>query len=167
VKVAVVSTQGKEGVVAILGRHQFVGEGCAAVQTRRTSTAVALTECVVLRLERAAFLRAMRDEPAFSQSFMTYLLSRSIRAEADLADHLFHSSEKRLARLLLQLADLGTEESGEAVIVGVSQETLAEMIGTTRPRVSFFMTKFRKAGFIDYKDGIEVRSSLASVVLAE
>ena len=164
-KLTVVSKQGKEAVVAILGVDEFFGEGCLAGQTMRIATAAAMTDAVVMRLERAAVVRALHDEPAFSEVFIAYLLARSIRVEADLVDQLFNSSEKRLARLLLLLANFGKETKPEPIIAKISQETLAEMIGTTRSRVSFFMNKFRKLGFIEYNGGIEVHSSLLNVVL--
>ncbi len=165
VKVTVVSKQGKEAVVAILDVDEFVGEGCLAGQTMRIATATAMTDAVVMRLERAAIVRALHDEPAFAELFIAYLLTRTIRVESDLVDQLFNSSEKRLARLLLLLANFGKETKPEPIIAKISQETLAEMIGTTRSRVSFFMNKFRKLGFIEYNGGIEVHSSLLNVVL--
>jgi CRP-like cAMP-binding protein len=165
VKVTVVSKQGKEAVVAILGVDEFVGEGCLAGQTMRIATATAMTDAVVMRLERTAIVRALHDEPAFAELFIAYLLTRTIRVESDLVDQLFNSSEKRLARLLLLLANFGKETKPEPIIAKISQETLAEMIGTTRSRVSFFMNKFRKLGFIEYNGGIEVHSSLLNVVL--
>ena len=165
VKVGVLSRKGKEAVVAILGNEEFCGEGCLAGQRRRMSTAVALTECEVMRLEKEIILRALHDDPAFSETFVAHLLARTIRVEEDLVDQLFNSSEKRLARALLLLANFGKEGKPEPVIAKVSQETLAEMIGTTRPRVSFFMNKFRKLGFISYNGRIEVHSSLLNVVL--
>jgi CRP/FNR family transcriptional regulator, cyclic AMP receptor protein len=165
VKVTVVSEQGKEAVVAILGADEFFGEGCLAGQTRRMSSAAAMTESVIVRLEKAAIVRVIHEEPAFSEMFIAHLLGRNIRIEADLVDQLFNSSEKRLARLLLLLANFGKESKPEPMIAKISQETLAEMIGTTRSRVSFFMNKFRKLGFIQYNGRIEVNSSLLNVVL--
>ena len=165
VKLTVVSKQGKEAVVAILGVDEFFGEGCLAGQTMRIATAAAMTDAVIMRLDRAAIVRALHDEPAFSEVFIAYLLARTIRVEADLVDQLFNSSEKRLARLLLLLANFGKETKPEPIIAKISQETLAEMIGTTRSRVSFFMNKFRKLGFIEYNGGIEVHSSLLNVIL--
>ena len=165
VKVTVVSAQGKEAVVAILGTNEFFGEGCLAGQVQRIATVTAMTESVVVRLEKAAIVRAIHQQPAFAEMFIAHLLSRSIRVEADLVDQLFNSSEKRLARLLLLLANFGKEGKPEPVIAKISQETLAEMIGTTRSRVSFFMNKFRKLGFIHYNGGIEVHSSLLNIVL--
>ena len=165
VKVTVVSEQGKEAVVAMLGTNEFFGEGCLAGQVQRIATVTTMTESVVVRLEKAAIVRVIHQQPAFSEMFIAHLLSRSIRVEADLVDQLFNSSEKRLARLLLLLANFGKEGKPEPVIAKISQETLAEMIGTTRSRVSFFMNKFRKLGFIHYNGGIEIHSSLLNVVL--
>jgi CRP/FNR family transcriptional regulator, cyclic AMP receptor protein len=167
VKVTVISEQGKEAVVAILAAHEFFGEGCLAGQARRMATVAAITGAVIVRLEKAAILQLIQRQPAFSEMFMAHLLGRSIRLEADLVDQLFNSSEKRLARLLLLLANFGKEGDPEPVIAKISQETLAEMIGTTRSRVSFFMNKFRKLGLIDYNGGIEVHRSLLNVVLHE
>ena len=150
VKVTVISEQGKEAVVAILGPDEFCGEGCLTGQPRRMATATAMTECEIMRLEKAAIIRVLHDEPAFSEMFVSHLLARTIRVEADLVDQLFNSSEKRLARALLLLANFGKEGRPEPIIAKVSQETLAEMIGTTRSRVSYFMNKFRQLGFIDY-----------------
>jgi CRP/FNR family cyclic AMP-dependent transcriptional regulator len=165
VKLAVVSEQGKEAVIAMLGANDFFGEGCLAGQTRRIATAAAMTDSVIVRLEKAAIVQVLHQEPAFSGMFIAHLLARAIRVEADLVDQLFNSSEKRLARLLLLLANFGKEEKPEPILANISQETLAEMIGTTRSRVSFFMNKFRNLGLIDYNGCIEVRSSLLNVVL--
>lgn len=165
VKITVISEQGKEAVVAILGPDEFCGEGCLTGQPLRVATAVALTECKVMKLEKAEIVRVLHDEPAFSEMFIAHLLARTIRVEEDLVDQLFNSSEKRLARALLLLANFGKEGSPQPIIAKVSQETLAEMIGTTRSRVSQFMNKFRQLGFIDYNGTIEVHSSLLSVVL--
>jgi CRP/FNR family cyclic AMP-dependent transcriptional regulator len=166
VKVGVVSDQGKEAVVAILGAEEFCGEGCLAGQPRRIATVRATTECTIMRLQKTSIIRALYDEPAFSELFMSHLLARAIRVEEDLVDQLFNSSEKRLARLLLLLANFGKEGRPEPLIAKISQETLAEMIGTTRSRVSFFMNKFRRLGFLDYNgEGLEVRSSLLNVIL--
>jgi CRP/FNR family transcriptional regulator, cyclic AMP receptor protein len=165
VKITVLSEQGKEAVVAVLGPDEFCGEGCLAGQPRRIATASAMTECKVMRLEKATMVRVLHDEPAFSEMFVSHLLARSIRVEEDLVDQLFNSSEKRLARALLLLANFGKEGRPEPIIAKVSQETLAEMIGTTRSRVSFFMNKFRRLGFIDYNGHLEIHSSLLSVVL--
>ena len=167
VKVTVVSKQGKEAVVAILGVGEFVGEGCLSGQSRRLATASAMTECVTMRVAKKEIQRVIRDEPAFSQMFMSHILARNVRVEEDLLDQLFNSTEKRLARLLLLLANFGKEGRPEPLIAKISQETLAEMIGATRSRVSHFMNKFRKSGFIDYNGRVEVHSSLLSVVLAD
>jgi CRP/FNR family cyclic AMP-dependent transcriptional regulator len=167
VKVTVVSEQGKEAVVALLGPDEFCGEGCLTGQPVRLATAVALTECEIMRLEKATVIRVLHEEPAFSEMFVSHLLARTIRVEADLVDQLFNSSEKRLARALLLLANFGKEGRPEPIIAKVSQETLAEMIGTTRSRVSFFMNKFRKLGLIDYNGQIEIHPSLLNVVLHE
>ena len=165
VKVTVTSEQGKEAVVAVLGSDEFFGEGCLTGQLRRVATATAMTECEIMRLEKEAIVRVLHDEPAFSEMFISHLLVRTLRVEADLVDQLFNSSEKRLARALLLLANFGKEGGPETVIAKVSQETLAEMIGTTRSRVSHFMNKFRQLGFIDYNGTIKVHSSLLSIVL--
>ena len=167
VKVTVVSEQGKEAVVAIMGANEFVGEACLAGETRRIATVAAMTDSVVARLEKTAIVRVLHEEPAFSELFIAHLLGRNIRVEADLVDQLFNSSEKRLARLLLLLANFGKEEAPEPIIAKISQETLADMIGTTRSRVSFFMNKFRKLGFISYNGTIEIHSSLLNAVLHE
>src|ERR1700730_10146073 len=165
VKLTVLSEQQKEAVVAIFDSGDFCGEGCLAAQPRRMATAAAMTECVITRVDKAAMIRALHDEPEFSEKFMSHLLARNIRVEADLVDQLFNSSEKRLARLLLILANFGKEGKPEPVIGKINQEMLAEMIGTTRSRVSFFMNKFRKLGLIDYNGHLEVHSSLLDVVL--
>jgi CRP/FNR family transcriptional regulator, cyclic AMP receptor protein len=167
IKVTVVSSQGKEAVVAILGVDEFVGEGCLAGQPKRLSTASAMSECVTMRVGKTEIQRLIRVEPVFSQMFMSHILARNARVEEDLLDQLFNSTEKRLARLLLLLANFGKEGRPEPLIAKISQETLAEMIGTTRSRVSHFMNKFREAGFIDYNGHLEVHSSLLSVVLAD
>src|SRR5271165_6883902 len=167
VKLVVISTQGKEAVVAILGTDDFFGEGCLAGQKQRIATVITMSDCVILRLKKTAIVAVIHDEPAFSEMFISHLLSRTIRVEADLVDQLFNSSEKRLARLLLLLANFGKDEKPEPLIAKISQETLAEMIGTTRSRVSFFMNKFRKLGLIDYNGGIKVHSSLLNLVLRE
>ncbi|MGC2832690.1 MAG: Crp/Fnr family transcriptional regulator [Methylocella sp.] len=165
VKLTVVSEQGKEAVVALLGTNDFFGEGCLAGQARRITTVATMTDSVIARLEKAAIVRVIRQEPAFSGMFIAHLLARAVRVEADLVDQLFNSSEKRLARLLLLLANFGKDEKPEPILAKISQETLADMIGTTRSRVSSFMNKFRKLGFIDYNGDIEVHSSLLNVVL--
>jgi CRP/FNR family transcriptional regulator, cyclic AMP receptor protein len=167
-KLAVVSDRGKEAVVAILGAGEFCGEGCLAGQPRRIATVTAMTECMIMRLRKTSIIRVLHDEPAFSEMFISHLLTRTIRVEADLVDQLFNSSEKRLARLLLLLANLGKEGRPEPITVKISQETLAEMVGTTRSRVSFFMNKFRRLGFVDYNGGgLEVHSSLLNVILRD
>jgi len=165
VKLTVVSRQGKEAVIAILGAGDFFGEGCLAGQQTRMASAAAMSQCSILRLEKAALIRVLRHQPAFSEMFLMHLLSRNIRFEADLVDQLFNSSEKRLARVLLLLANFGKRGEPQTVIPKISQETLAEIIGTTRSRVSFFMNRFRKMGFIDYNGKLEVHSSLLNVVL--
>jgi len=165
VKLSVVSEHGKEAVIAVLGPEEFCGEGCLAGQQLRMATAAAMTECEVMRIEKRAIVRVLHDEPAFSEMFVAHLLARTIRVEEDLVDQLFNSSEKRLARALLLLANFGKEGRPEPVLTKVSQETLAEMIGTTRSRVSHFMNKFRKLGFIEYNGTLEVHSSLLAVVL--
>jgi CRP-like cAMP-binding protein len=165
VKVTVASEQGKEAVVALLGKDEFCGEGCLAGQPRRLAGATALTECDIMRIEKDAIIRTLHEEPVFSEMFLEHLLARTMRIEADLVDQLFNSSEKRLARALLLLANFGKEGKPEPIVAKVSQEMLAEMIGTTRSRVSFFMNKFRKLGFISYNGTMEVHSSLLSVVL--
>jgi CRP/FNR family transcriptional regulator, cyclic AMP receptor protein len=165
IKITVVSEQGKEAIVAILGTGDFFGEGCLVGQSLRMATVTAMMECEIMRLEKAAIIRVIHEEPAFSELFMSHLLTRTIRVEADLVDQLFNSSEKRLARALLLLANFGKEGKPEPVVAKISQETLAEMIGTTRSRVSSFMNKFRQLGFIDYNGKLEVHSSLLNVVL--
>ena len=167
VKITVVSEQGKEAVVAVMGPDEFCGEGCLSGQPVRLATATAMTECEIMRLEKAIMIRVLHEEPAFSEMFVSHLLARTSRVEADLVDQLFNSSEKRLARALLLLANFGKDGRPEPIIAKVSQETLAEMIGTTRSRVSFFMNKFRKLGLIDYNGRIEIHSSLLNVVLHE
>lgn len=167
VKVTVVSEQGKEAVVAVLGPDEFCGEGCLTGQPLRLAAATAITECEIMRLEKATMIRVIHEEPAFAEMFVSHLLARTIRIEADLVDQLFNSSEKRLARALLLLANFGKDGRPEPIIAKVSQETLAEMIGTTRSRVSFFMNKFRKLGLIDYNGQIEIHPSLLNVVLHE
>lgn len=167
VKVTVVSEQGKEAVVAILGVDEFIGEGCLIGQPKRLSTATSMTECETMRVDIAEIQRVLKDEPAFSQMFITHILARNARVEADLVDQLFNSTEKRLARILLLLANFGKEGRPEPLVAKISQETLAEMIGTTRSRVSHFMNKFRQLGFIAYNGHLEVHSSLLGVVLNE
>jgi CRP-like cAMP-binding protein len=166
VKLAVVSKSGKEAVVAILSHGSFFGEGCLAGQLIRMATATADQKSTIVRVEKSAMVALLHQEPEFAEQFLAYLLSRNIRMEADLVDHLFNSSEKRLARLLLLMANFGQESKPMPLIARVSQETLAEMIGTTRSRVSFFMNRFREMGFIEYNGGgVNVHSSLVSVVL--
>ncbi len=167
VKVTVISKQGKEAVIAILGLDEFVGEGCLIGQPKRLATASAMSDCVTMRVDKTEIQRVLRDEPIFSQMFVTHILARVSRVEEDLVDQLFNSTEKRLARLLLLLANFGKEGRPEPLMAKISQETLAEMIGTTRSRVSHFMNKFRQSGFIDYNGHLEVHSSLLSVVLSE
>ncbi|HEX3115405.1 MAG TPA: Crp/Fnr family transcriptional regulator [Bradyrhizobium sp.] len=167
VKLTVLSEQGKEAVVAILEPGQFFGEGCMNGHSRRIATTTAMENCVITSITKAAMITAIHDEPKFSELFMAYLLTRNSRIEEDLIDQLFNSSERRLARLLLLLANFGREGSPQAINPHISQETLAEMIGTTRSRVSHFMNKFRKLGLISYNGHIEVHSSLLSAVLHE
>jgi CRP/FNR family transcriptional regulator, cyclic AMP receptor protein len=167
VKLTTVSAQAKEAVLGLLGAGDFFGEACLAGQSARIATAVTLADSAVVRIERAAFLRMLRDDPAFSEMFVTYLLARNIRSEADLIDQLFNSSEKRLARVLLLLT-FGNEDCPQSRIDNISQNTLADMIGTTRSRVSFFMNKFRRQGLIDYDDEhIEVHRSLLNALLQD
>jgi CRP/FNR family cyclic AMP-dependent transcriptional regulator len=165
VKLTVVSRQGKEAVVAILGLGEFFGEGCLAGQPLRMATATAITDCLVVKMEKAAVVRLLHEDPAFAELFVAHLLSRNIRIEEDLVDQLFNSSEKRLARVLLLLANFGKEGEPELVIPKISQETLAEIIGTTRSRVNVFMNRFRKLGFIEYNGDLKIHSSLLNIVL--
>jgi CRP/FNR family transcriptional regulator, cyclic AMP receptor protein len=167
VRLTVVSNIGKEATVGILTGGDFCGEGCLGGQPQRMGSAIAMTECSVLRIEKKSMMEALHREHEFSDMFVAYLLARNIRYEEDLVDQLFNSSEKRLARILLLLAHFGKEGKPETVIPKISQETLAEMVGTTRSRVSFFMNRFRKLGFVDYSGGAElqVHSSLLNVVL--
>jgi CRP/FNR family cyclic AMP-dependent transcriptional regulator len=165
VRLTVVSKAGKEATIGILGEGNFFGEGTLAGQLLRMGSAAALTDCELLRVEKKAMLGALHREHAFSDLFVAYLLARNIRYEEDLVDQLFNSSEKRLARILLLLAHFGKEGMPETVVPNISQETLAEMIGTTRSRVSFFMNRFRKLGFVHYNGGLKVHSSLLNVVL--
>jgi CRP/FNR family transcriptional regulator, cyclic AMP receptor protein len=167
VKVTVLSKQGKEAVVALLSADEFFGEGCLIGQPRRLATATAMTDCVTMRVEMTEMQRALDRQPSFSKMFVSHILTRGARVEEDLVDQLFNSTEKRLARLLLLLANFGNEGRPEPVVAKISQEILAEMIGTTRSRVSHFMNKFRKAGFISYNGHLEVHSSLLSVVLTD
>jgi len=165
VKLTVLSRQGKEAVIAILGAGDFFGEGCLAGQQTRMASAAAMSESSIVRLEKAALIRVLHEDAPFAEKFLMHVLSRNIRFEADLVDQLFNSSEKRLARVLLLLANFGKTGEPQAVIPKISQEMLAEIIGTTRSRVSFFMNRFRQLGFIDYNGGLEVHSSLLNVVL--
>jgi CRP-like cAMP-binding protein len=165
VKVVVISEQGKEAVVGIFGPGQFFGEGCMNGHSLRIATTTAMEDSRVTAITKAAMLAVLHDQPKFSEMFMAYLLTRNSRIEEDLIDQLFNSSEKRLARLLLLLANFGKEGSPQPIIPNISQETLAEMIGTTRSRVSFFMNKFRKLGLISYHGKIEANSSLLNAVL--
>jgi CRP-like cAMP-binding protein len=165
VKISVLSRAGKEAVVAMLGPGDFFGEGALTGQPVRIGTATATVPTTVLIIEKDVMLRLLRDEPTFSERFIAYMLARNIRIEADLVDHLFNSSEKRLARALLLLARYGEEVGSERRVPKISQETLAEMVGTTRSRVNFFMNKFRDLGFIEYNGDIKVNTSLLSVVL--
>ena len=167
VKVAVISDEGKEAIVALLGADEFVGEGCLIGQPKRLATASAMTECQIMRVEKTELQRVIRDEPAFSQMFVAHILERMARVEEDLVDQLFNSTEKRLARLLLLLANFGKNGRPEPILAKISQETLAEMIGTTRSRVSHFMNKFRQLGFINYNGHLEVHSSLLGILLAD
>jgi CRP/FNR family cyclic AMP-dependent transcriptional regulator len=167
VKITVLSEHGKEAVIAMVGADAFFGEACLAGQAQRISTAAVMTESVIVQLEKAAIIRVLHQEPAFSEMFIAHILGRTARIEADLVDQLFNSSEKRLARTLLLLANFGKERKPEPILAKITQETLAEMIGTTRSRVSFFMNKFRKLGFIDYNGHIEVHTSLLNAVLHE
>jgi CRP-like cAMP-binding protein len=165
VKLTVVSKQGKEAIVALLGPDEFFGEGCLAGQPMRMSTATATEDATILRLQKKSMVRLLHTDPQFSELFTAYLLSRNIRYEEDLVDQLFNSSEKRLARVLLLLAHFGKDGRKEAVLPKISQETLAGMIGTTRARVSHFMNKFRRLGFIDYNGSMQIHSSLLNIVL--
>src|ERR1700723_2599179 len=165
VKKTVLSEEGKEAVVALLEIGDFFGEGCLAGETLRLSTVSALTKCVIARISKSDITRVIHEEPAFAELFISHLLARNGRVEEDLVDQLFNSSEKRLARILLLLANFGKEGRPDPIIAKISQETLAEMIGTTRSRVSHFMNRFRELGLIDYNGHIEVHSSLLNVVL--
>ena len=165
VKLTVFSTRGKEAVVAILGSGDFFGEGSLAGQPLRMATATSVIECSILRAQKETMTRMLHNEPALSELFMSYLLSRNVRIEEDLVDQLFNSSEKQLARILLLLTRFGKDGQHEPVVPRISQETLAEMVGTTRSRVSFFMNKFRKLGFIEYNGRLHVHSSLLNIVL--
>jgi CRP/FNR family cyclic AMP-dependent transcriptional regulator len=165
VKLTVLSKRGKEATIGILNPGDFFGEGCLVGQAFRMLSATTMTECSLMRIEKKSMVEVLHRENSFSEVFVTYLLTRNIRYEEDLVDQLFNSSEKRLARILLLLGQFGKEGRKDIVIPKVNQETLAEMVGTTRSRVSFFMNKFRKMGFVDYNGGMEIHSSLLNVVL--
>jgi CRP-like cAMP-binding protein len=165
VQVTVVSEQGKEGVIGMLNAGEFLGEGCLAGQPLHMASASATAESTIVRIEKDAMIRALRDEPTFSRLFMAYLLSRNVQIEADLVDQLFNSSEKRLARVLLLLANFGKDGKLEPVIPQINQEVLAARVGTTRSRINFFMNKFRKLGFIEYNGSLKVHSSLLNVIV--
>jgi CRP-like cAMP-binding protein len=167
VKLAVISKQGKEAVIAILGSNDFFGEGCLAGQSHRMATATTMSDCTAMRLKKEDVIPMLHAQPALTELFLYYVLSRNIRVEEDLVDQLFNSSEKRLARVLLLLANFGKEVEPEPVIPRMSQEMLAEIVGTTRSRVSFFMNRFRELGFIEYNGGLHVHSSLLTVVLKD
>jgi CRP/FNR family transcriptional regulator, cyclic AMP receptor protein len=165
ISISVTSKRGKEAIIAILGHGEFFGEGCLAGQSKRMSTAKAMSASSVIRIQQSVAILVMRAEPSFSDLFLQHLLARTIRIEEDLIDQLFNSSEKRLARALLLLANFGNDGAPETVLPPISQETLAEVVGTTRSRISYFMNKFRKLGYIDYNGHIEVHSTLLNVVL--
>ena len=167
VRLTVVSMTGKEATIGILNKGDFFGEGCLTAQPLRLFSATTMTDCSVMRIDKKSMVEVLHREPTFSDMFVAYLLTRNVRYEADLVDQLFNSSEKRLARMLLMLAHFGKESKQEVVIPRISQETLAEMVGTTRARVSYFMNRFRKLGFIDYHGGddLQVHSSLLNIVL--
>ena len=167
VRLSVLSHAGKEAVVAMLDGGHFFGEGCLVGQLHRMATATAMTPCTIVAVEKQEMVRHLRDRPAFADRFLTHMLTRNIRIEEDLIDQLFNSSEKRLARTLLLLARYGEPEASHRALPRVSQELLAEMIGTTRSRVNFFMNKFRKLGFIDYNGGLKIHNSLLTVVLRD
>ena len=165
VRLTVVSNAGKEATIGILNEGSFFGEGCLTGQTLRLCSATAMTDCTVMKIDKKSMVEVLHREPTFSELFVAYLLARNVRYEEDLVDQLFNSSEKRLARILLLLAHFGKDGKPEVAIPKISQETLAEMIGTTRSRVSFFMNRFRKLGFIRYNGELEVHSSLLNIVL--
>ena len=165
IKLTVVSEQGKSAIVAMLGRGDFFGEGCLAGQPVRMATASAVSDVAVVRVERRTMIALLQERSQFSERFMAHLLARNVRFEEDLVDQLFNSSEKRLARVLLLLARFGKEGKSEPVILNISQEVLAEMVGTTRPRISGFMNKFRRLGFVDYNGGLHIHTSLLNVLL--
>jgi CRP/FNR family cyclic AMP-dependent transcriptional regulator len=165
IKITVVSKQGKEAVIGLLGVNDFFGEGCLAGQSHRMASATSMSECSVMKMKKENVTSVLHVEPAFTELFLRYVLSRNIRIEEDLVDQLFNSSEKRLARVLLLLANFGKEGKPEPIIAKMSQETLAEIVGTTRSRISFFMNRFRQLGFIEYNGELKVHSSLLTVVL--
>ena len=166
IKLTVISQKGKEAIVAVLGRADFLGEACLAGQLVRMATATSMEDSTIVRIEKSAMIRVLHEEPTFSELFMSHLLSRNIRIEEDLVDQLFNSSEKRLARILLLLAHFGKESNNVDILIPkISQETLADMVGTTRSRVSSFMNKFRKLGFIEYNGELKIHSSLINIVL--
>jgi CRP/FNR family transcriptional regulator, cyclic AMP receptor protein len=169
VKLAVTPQQGKEAIVTILDANEFFGEGCLAGQPLRISTAVAVTDCTLCRIEKSLMVRLLHERHEISELFVTHLLTRNIRFEADLVDQLFNSSEKRLARILLLLSHFGKESKAEAILPSINQESLAQMVGTTRSRVSHFMNKFRKLGFVDYtgSGALTVNSGLLGMVLLD
>ena len=167
VRLSVLSHAGKEAVIAVLDLDHFFGEGCLAGQALRMATATAMTPCAIITLEKQDMVRQLHAQPAFADRFLTHMLTRNIRIEEDLIDQLFNSSEKRLARTLLLLARYGQPEASHRALPRVSQETLAEMVGTTRSRVNFFMNKFRKLGFIEYNGGLKINNALLSVVLRD
>jgi len=167
VKVSVVSKRGKEAIIGILDDGDFFGEGCLAGQRVRMATATAISHCSIVRIDRESMSRLLREEPDFAEMFLSHLLSRNVRLEDDLIDQLFNSSERRLARVLLLLANFGKEGKTEAVVPQISQETLAKIVGTTRSRVSSFMNKFRKLGLIEYNGGLKVHSSLLNIILCD
>jgi CRP/FNR family transcriptional regulator, cyclic AMP receptor protein len=165
VKVSIINELGKEAVVALHDREDFFGEGCLTGQPLRLATVMAMTECVIMRLNKASIVKVLHDEPKFSEAFLAFMLARKARVEEDLVDQLFNSSEKRLARALLLMANFGKEGKPEPVIAKISQETLAQIVGTTRSQVNTFMNKFRQLGFINYNGDLEVHNSLLNVVL--
>ncbi len=165
IKLTVISQKGKEAIVAVLGRGDFFGEACLAGQLVRIATATSMDDSTIVRIEKNAMIRVLHEEATFSELFMSHLLSRNIRIEEDLVDQLFNSSEKRLARVLVLLAHFGKESKTEPIIPKISQETLADMVGTTRSRISFFMNKFRKLGLIEYNGGLRIHSSLLNIIL--
>jgi CRP-like cAMP-binding protein len=167
VRLSVLSHAGKEAVIAVLDNGHFFGEGCLASQPRRMATATAMAPCTIIAVEKDDMVRQLHAQPAFADLFLTHMLTRNIRIEEDLIDQLFNSSEKRLARTLLLLARYGEPEASHRTLPKVSQETLAEMVGTTRSRVNFFMNKFRKLGFIEYNGGLKIHNSLLTVVLRD